>query len=198
MKKLIALLIAVALLASLSTLALAATILSPKCPFDDVSEKAYYYDAVVWAYENGITAGTSDHTFSPKKTCTRAEMITFLYKYHQMMQKSTEGATLTVNGNVYVLSEEDTAALRSLIDADFWTTTEYAEYWPAYTLSLDGIEYRFEATSEAYNGFNVVQGNAYCGKRGESSEAKETLRQIFEIMGSYATYEPDQSNPSNR
>ena len=145
MKKLIALLIAAAILASLSTFALAAAIFAPKCPFDDVSADDYCYNAVVWAYENGITVGTSDHTFSPDATCTRAQMITFLYRYHQMVQKGTVGATLTVNRKVFALSEEDAAALRSLIHADCWSQTEYAEYDPAYILSLDGMERKGDA-----------------------------------------------------
>ena len=48
--------------------------------FTDVSEDAYYYDAVKWAVGRGITIGTSDTTFSPNATCTRAEMVTFLYR----------------------------------------------------------------------------------------------------------------------
>ena len=50
------------------------------CPFDDVSSDAYYRKAVIWAVENGITCGTSRNTFSPKKTCSRSEVITFLWR----------------------------------------------------------------------------------------------------------------------
>ncbi len=49
-------------------------------PFKDVPYKAYYKTAVLWAVENGITAGTSADTFSPRKVCTRAEIVTFLWK----------------------------------------------------------------------------------------------------------------------
>ena len=49
-------------------------------PFTDVREKDYFYKAVLWAVENGITGGTSPTTFSPKQTCTRAQVVTFLYK----------------------------------------------------------------------------------------------------------------------
>lgn len=49
--------------------------------FDDVKETDYYYDAVAWAVENGITLGTSEHTFSPDAACTRAQIVTFLYRY---------------------------------------------------------------------------------------------------------------------
>lgn len=49
-------------------------------PFTDVAEGAYYYDAVLWAAENGITGGTSATTFSPTVTCTRAQTVTFLWR----------------------------------------------------------------------------------------------------------------------
>ena len=48
-------------------------------PFADVPVGSYYYDAVLWAVENGITKGTSDTTFSPNMTCSRAQIATFLW-----------------------------------------------------------------------------------------------------------------------
>ncbi|MBR0140190.1 MAG: S-layer homology domain-containing protein, partial [Firmicutes bacterium] len=50
------------------------------CPFADVAEGAYYYEPVIWAYENGITEGTSDTAFSPAKPCTRGQTVTFLHR----------------------------------------------------------------------------------------------------------------------
>ncbi len=49
-------------------------------PFKDVSETDYFYKAVLWAVENGITKGTSKTKFSPAKTCTRGQVVTFLYR----------------------------------------------------------------------------------------------------------------------
>ena len=49
-------------------------------PFTDVKAGSYYYDAVLWAVENGITEGTSDTTFSPDATCSRAQIVTFLWR----------------------------------------------------------------------------------------------------------------------
>lgn len=49
-------------------------------PFYDVSKSAYYYDAVKWAVEQGITSGTSATTFAPDMTCTRAQVVTFLWR----------------------------------------------------------------------------------------------------------------------
>lgn len=48
--------------------------------FVDVPANAYYADAVAWAVENGITSGTSATTFSPNASCTRAQMVTFLWR----------------------------------------------------------------------------------------------------------------------
>lgn len=52
-------------------------------PFTDVKTTAYNYDAILWAYDNRITTGTSDTTFSPDASCTRAQIVTFLYRYYQ-------------------------------------------------------------------------------------------------------------------
>ena len=49
-------------------------------PFKDVANGAYYYKAVLWAVENGITNGTSATTFSPEDPCTRAHVVTFLWR----------------------------------------------------------------------------------------------------------------------
>ena len=60
---------------------------SIEMPFEDVAGGAYYYDAVLWAVENGITAGTTATTFSPNNNCTRAQIVTFLWR----SQKSPAG-----------------------------------------------------------------------------------------------------------
>ena len=49
-------------------------------PFSDVKSSDYFFDAVLWAVENGITTGTSLEKFSPKKACTRAQVVTFLWR----------------------------------------------------------------------------------------------------------------------
>ncbi len=49
--------------------------------FADVKANSYYYDAVLWAAKNNITAGVSDTAFAPGQTCTRAQIVTFLYRY---------------------------------------------------------------------------------------------------------------------
>lgn len=49
-------------------------------PFTDVKESDYFYKAILWAVEKGITAGTSADKFSPNETCSSAHIITFLYR----------------------------------------------------------------------------------------------------------------------
>ena len=49
-------------------------------PFTDVAADAYYAKAVLWAVETGVTKGTSETTFSPDDTCTRAQIVTFLWR----------------------------------------------------------------------------------------------------------------------
>ena len=49
-------------------------------PFTDVPAGSYYYDAVLWAVENGVTNGTSATTFGPSESCNRAQIVTFLWR----------------------------------------------------------------------------------------------------------------------
>ena len=50
------------------------------CPFTDVRPGQYYYQAVLWAMENGITNGVSETSFGPERGCTRAQVVTFLWR----------------------------------------------------------------------------------------------------------------------
>lgn len=49
-------------------------------PFRDVRSSDYYYEAILWAVENGITNGTGGGKFSPEDSCTRGQIVTFLYR----------------------------------------------------------------------------------------------------------------------
>ena len=50
-------------------------------PFTDVKPEKYYYKAVLWAAEHDVTGGTGEGTFSPNKGCTRAQTVTFLWRF---------------------------------------------------------------------------------------------------------------------
>ena len=72
------------------------------CAFTDVKEGAYYYEAVLWAVEKGITDGTSATTFSPNEKVTRAQVVTFLYRMEgQPKVENTTCAFTDVDTNAY-------------------------------------------------------------------------------------------------
>ena len=88
---------------------------SPKAtgsnPFTDLQTDAYYYDAVLWAVENGITSGTSATTFGPDATVTRGQTVTFLYRAN---------GSPAVSGNSFA----DVSADAYYADAVAWAVAE--------------------------------------------------------------------------
>ena len=72
---------------------------APANPFTDVEEGSFYYDAVLWAVDSGVTNGTSATTFSPDAILTRAEMVTFLWRAH--------GSPEVTGANPFTDVEED-------------------------------------------------------------------------------------------
>ena len=52
----------------------------PENPFTDISKSDYFYDAVLWAADKGITSGVTETLFAPNSSCTRAQMVTFLWR----------------------------------------------------------------------------------------------------------------------
>ena len=62
-------------------------------PFVDVSADAYYYKAVLWALQQGVTTGTSADKFSPDAVCTRAQIVTFLWRFEG--SEAASGAAFT-------------------------------------------------------------------------------------------------------
>ena len=82
-------------------------------PFVDVKENDYYYNAVLWAVEKGITAGATATTFAPKAGCTRAEVVTFLWR-----AEGRPEATATENPFT------DVAARDYFYDAVLWAVEE--------------------------------------------------------------------------
>ena len=70
-------------------------------PFTDVPVGSYYYDAVLWAVENGITKGTSDTRFSPNMTCTRAQIVTFLWRSEKSPAAGSRNPFADVKSTAY-------------------------------------------------------------------------------------------------
>ena len=90
-------------------------------PFTDVSASDYYYNAVLWAVENGITTGTSETTFSPNESCTRAQCVTFLYR--AVGSAATAKAIFTdVSADAYYAPAVDWAVEKGVTDGTSATT----------------------------------------------------------------------------
>ena len=70
-------------------------------PFTDVKAGSYYYDAVLWAVENGITKGTSETMFSPDATCSRAQIVTFLWRSQKSPAAGTANPFTDVKASAY-------------------------------------------------------------------------------------------------
>ena len=70
-------------------------------PFTDVPVGSYYYDAVLWAVENGITKGTSDTTFSPNMTCSRAQIVAFLWRSEKSPAAGSRNPFADVKSSAY-------------------------------------------------------------------------------------------------
>ena len=69
---------------------------APENPFADVRESDYYYQAVLWAVQSGITYGTTERTFGPDQSCTRGQTVTFLYRARDQIAAQTVQAAPTI------------------------------------------------------------------------------------------------------
>ena len=84
-----------------------------KNPFTDVHTSDYYYDAVLWAVQNGITTGTSATTFSPDATVTRAQVVTFLWRANGQPAAGNSGF-VDVSSNAYYAKAVDWAFVNGI------------------------------------------------------------------------------------
>ncbi|MCQ2486192.1 MAG: S-layer homology domain-containing protein [Clostridia bacterium] len=76
-----------------------------KCSFKDVKSGAYYYTAVIWAVENGITNGIDKTHFAPDDGCTRGQVVTFLWRADNKPEPSTKKCPFKdVNSKSYYYS----------------------------------------------------------------------------------------------
>jgi hypothetical protein len=83
--------------------------------FTDVKSGAYYYDSVKWAVEKGITKGTTATTFSPGQLCTRAQIITFLWRASGSPEPSGSGSVAGVSSDAYYAKAVQWAAENNII-----------------------------------------------------------------------------------
>ena len=69
--------------------------------FTDVKADSYYYKAVLWAVENGITSGMSDTLFAPNATCSRSQIVTFLYRMEKSPEATAENPFTDVKAGAF-------------------------------------------------------------------------------------------------
>ena len=88
--------------------------------FTDVEQDRYYTDAVDWAFDNGVTTGTSATTFSPEDPATRAQSVTFLHRYDEnVVQPALDDLTSDIAG-LDTLDELSCEATQVVIYDDGW------------------------------------------------------------------------------
>ena len=74
---------------------------TPVSTFSDIGSDSWYHDAVYWAADKGITAGTSKTEFGPMKSCTRGQIVTFLWRYAGAPKTSLAGNPFKDVNNQY-------------------------------------------------------------------------------------------------
>lgn len=91
-------------------------------PFTDISVGDCRYEAVLWAYEKGITGGTTDTTFSPDATCTRAQVVTFLWRAMNGGRTGAASSFSDVSDDAYYASPVAWAVRRGITSGTTATT----------------------------------------------------------------------------
>lgn len=132
--------------------------------FSDVSEKAYYYDAVAWAVENGITVGTDKTHFSPEQRCTRAQIVSFLWRADGSPEPNS---SLTIFSDVKA-GEYYEKAVRWAVEEGITNGTGKGKFSPeASCTRAQAVTFLWRAAGEpepsgtAKNFTDVVKGSYY-------------------------------------
>ena len=130
-------------------------------PFTDVRTGAYYYDAVLWAAGNGVTAGTDDTHFSPDSSCTRAQVVTFLWRAALCPKAGGKTPFTDVAADTYYSDAVAWAYEQNITGGTSATT--FSPNTAVTRAQVVTFLYRYEkpAAGTAVNPFADVQKNAY-------------------------------------
>ncbi len=124
--------------------------------FGDVQSTAYYFDSVKWAVAQGITTGTSASTFSPEQTCTRAQILTFLWRAAGSPEPKGTASFSDIDSKAYYAKAAAWAAEQGMI-----TGNTLDAYIPC--TRLEAVEYmwRYDGSSSSPDaGFADVKSPA--------------------------------------
>ena len=129
-----------------------------KLPFTDVRESDWFYEDVVFAYENGLFAGTSDTTFSPNASMTRAMLVTVLYRLEGQPAVNGRSGFSDVQYNGYYEDAVTWAADNGIVNGT--STTTFSPNANVTREQMAAILYRYAqykkyntAASSSLNGF---------------------------------------------
>ncbi|MDR3914130.1 MAG: S-layer homology domain-containing protein [Oscillospiraceae bacterium] len=130
-------------------------------PFSDVSTSAYYYEAVKWAQEKGITGGIGNGLFGPNQPCTRAQIVTFLWRAAGSPEPKTMSSFADVSMDAYYAK-----AVAWAVENSITTGTGDGKFSPDATCTREqAVAFLYRASgSPAVSGgsaFSDVAANAY-------------------------------------
>ncbi len=135
---------------------------SASLPFTDVADDAYYADAVQWAVANNVTSGATATTFAPNASCTRGQMVTFLWRAAGSPEpKSTTTAFTDVKSDAYYEK-----AVAWAVENNVTTGTSETTFSPDATVTrAQAVTFQWRAegapAAEGTNAFADVSANAY-------------------------------------
>ena len=130
-------------------------------PFSDVSTSAYYYEAVKWAQEKGITGGIGNGLFGPNRPCTRAQIVTFLWRAAGSPEPKAMSSFADVSTDAYYAK-----AVAWAVENGITTGTGDGKFSPDATCTREqAVAFLYRASgSPAVSGgsaFSDVAANAY-------------------------------------
>ena len=130
-------------------------------PFSDVSTSAYYYEAVKWAQEKGITGGIGNGLFGPNRPCTRAQIVTFLWRAAGSPEPKSMSSFSDVSADSYYAK-----AVAWAVENGITTGTGDGKFSPDATCTREqAVAFLYRASgSPAVSGgsaFSDVAANAY-------------------------------------
>ena len=134
-------------------------------PFVDVTKSAYYYDAVLWAKEKGVTGGTDATHFSPEEACTRAQIVTFLWRAAGSPEAKSAESFSDVAADAYYAK-----AVAWAVEKGITTGTGEGKFSPEDTCTrAQGVTFLFRALGAqdkeaASTGFQDVPAGSYYEK----------------------------------
>ena len=135
---------------------------SAPLPFTDVAGDAYYADSVAWAVENNVTSGATATTFAPNASCTRGQMVTFLWRAAGSPEpKSTDTAFTDVKSGAYYEK-----AVAWAVENNVTTGTSAATFSPGATVTRgQSVTFLWRANGSAAaagaSAFTDVAASAY-------------------------------------